>query len=237
MVQAGTSGDPIGALRGPSRREILRLLGSGGRGPELGLRDSDDGYDLLGYSPGGRVVLRMLVRGARPARAVVAGQGRDATSAASDRTIRRKRLLTAMVDGTPLEPGERVLADWMTQRGVDQGRCCRSWTASSRRRRRHWPGSSSPTLVVVGERDPRAGADTLAAAVPGARFTRVPGDHGALTRPQLLTTILAFLDGPGQGCRAAVILGPDRPPDAENPGLRNGNRDFRNCVASTFANG
>ncbi|MGH3406758.1 MAG: alpha/beta fold hydrolase, partial [Streptosporangiaceae bacterium] len=34
-----------------------------------------DDYDLGGYSLGGRLVLRMLVRGARPARAVVAGQG------------------------------------------------------------------------------------------------------------------------------------------------------------------
>ena len=39
----------------------------------LGLGDGDDG--LGGYSPGGRIAVRMLVRGARPGRAVVAGQG------------------------------------------------------------------------------------------------------------------------------------------------------------------
>ena len=164
---------------------------------ELGLRDSDAGYDLLGYSLGGRVVLRMLVRGARPARAVVAGQGLDATSAASDRTIRRQRLLTAMVDGTPLEPGERVLAEWMTQRGVDPRALLLVLDSFVATPPEALARISSPTLVVVGERDPRAGADRLAAAIPGARFTRVPGDHDALTRPQLLTTILAFLDGPG----------------------------------------
>lgn len=35
-----------------------------------------DDYDLGGYSLGGRIVVRMLVRGATPGRAVVAGQGR-----------------------------------------------------------------------------------------------------------------------------------------------------------------
>ena len=38
-----------------------------------------DDYDLAGYSLGGKVVLRLLARGARPARAVV---GRPALSAA-----------------------------------------------------------------------------------------------------------------------------------------------------------
>ena len=35
----------------------------------------DGGYDLGGYSLGARIVLRMLVRGAKPGRAIVAGQG------------------------------------------------------------------------------------------------------------------------------------------------------------------
>jgi pimeloyl-ACP methyl ester carboxylesterase len=40
----------------------------------LQLRD----YDLGGYSLGGRIVLRMLTRGARPAHAIIGGQGLDA---------------------------------------------------------------------------------------------------------------------------------------------------------------
>src|SRR5215831_7345613 len=39
----------------------------------LGL--GDEGYDLGGYSLGGRIVVRMLARGAKPGRAIVAGQG------------------------------------------------------------------------------------------------------------------------------------------------------------------
>src|ERR1700733_12580308 len=39
----------------------------------LGLGDGD--YDLGGYSLGARIVVRMLARGAKPGRAIVAGQG------------------------------------------------------------------------------------------------------------------------------------------------------------------
>ncbi len=39
----------------------------------LGLGDGD--YDLGGYSLGARIVVRMLARGAKPRRAIVAGQG------------------------------------------------------------------------------------------------------------------------------------------------------------------
>jgi hypothetical protein len=79
--------------------------------------------------------------------------------------------------------------------------CSRLVLRPGRRPPRRRPGlRRSPRatgLVVVGERDPSAGADALAAAIPGARFTRVPGDHDALPRPEMLAAILAFLDGPG----------------------------------------
>jgi pimeloyl-ACP methyl ester carboxylesterase len=86
----------------------------------LGPDDSDpDGYDQAGYSLGGRVVLRILARGAWPARAVVAGQGLHATSPATDRTDRYRRLLTATIEDTALEPEERVMADWLAHSGAD----------------------------------------------------------------------------------------------------------------------
>ena len=76
----------------------------------------NNGYDLVGYSMGARVVLRMLVGGARPARAVVGGQGFDVTRSASGRIADHRRLLRAMVEGTHLAPQERSLADRMAQR-------------------------------------------------------------------------------------------------------------------------
>ncbi|MGH9045232.1 MAG: alpha/beta fold hydrolase [Acidimicrobiales bacterium] len=50
------------------------------------------------------------------------------------------------------------------------------------------------TLVVVGERDPRTSAAALAAAIPSAQYTTVPGDHDALGRPEMAAAVLAFLD-------------------------------------------
>jgi pimeloyl-ACP methyl ester carboxylesterase len=155
-----------------------------------------DDYDLGGYSLGGRIVLRMLVRGARPARAIVAGQGLDAIDRETSRTGRNRRLLTAIIDGA-VEPGspEEEMAHWMAESGNDP------------RAIRHILDSLVPTsetalaelaipiLVAIGDQDhEHATADALAAALPDARFTRVPGNHfTALASPELATAILSFL--------------------------------------------
>jgi len=59
----------------------------------LGLSDGD--YDLGGYSLGARIVLRMLVRGAKPGRAIVAGQG--LTKVSGPQGEANRRLLTALL--------------------------------------------------------------------------------------------------------------------------------------------
>jgi pimeloyl-ACP methyl ester carboxylesterase len=55
---------------------------------------------------------------------------------------------------------------------------------------------TTPTLVVAGDHDDRQ-AQEVAAAVPGARYVRVPGNHfTALLSPELEDAILAFLAQP-----------------------------------------
>ena len=68
----------------------------------LGLGDGD--YDLGGYSLGGRIVVRMLVRGAKPGRAVVAGQGLAKVSGPQGGGVNH-RVLTALAGGAAIEPG------------------------------------------------------------------------------------------------------------------------------------
>jgi pimeloyl-ACP methyl ester carboxylesterase len=59
----------------------------------LALEAEPAGFDLAGYSLGGRVVLRALVRGALPGRAVVAGQGlRAVTGPLDQRGLFRRTL-------------------------------------------------------------------------------------------------------------------------------------------------
>jgi pimeloyl-ACP methyl ester carboxylesterase len=160
----------------------------------LGLED----YDLGGYSLGGRIVLRMLVRGAGPARAIVAGQGLAAvTSTARSGTYRR--VLTTLAGGASIEPGspDAATAHWITHLGGDPQALLHvldSLVATPDAALRQ---IRTPVLIMTGDQDhDHASASELATTLPAARFTPVPGNHWtALTGPALATTISAFLTG------------------------------------------
>lgn len=150
-----------------------------------------DDYDLGGYSYGGRVVLRLLARGARPGRAIVAGQSLDAVQRATPRTGVYHRALTALIDGEPVEPGSP--AYWLRQSGGDP-------VALRHVLGTHVPTDGldripTPTLVLIGtEDDGHPTADALAAALPDGRFERVPGTHfTAMSSPELTAAMVAFL--------------------------------------------
>jgi pimeloyl-ACP methyl ester carboxylesterase len=150
-----------------------------------------DGYDLGGYSFGGRVVLRLLARGARPGRAVVAGQSLDAVRSAASRTSVYDDALTTLIDGGPVAPGSS--AYWIRQGGGDP-------VALRHVLGTHVPttdlsGITTPTLVLVGDEDDgHATAGALAAALPDGRFARVPGNHyTAMSSPELTAAMVEFL--------------------------------------------
>jgi pimeloyl-ACP methyl ester carboxylesterase len=156
-----------------------------------------DDYDLGGYSLGGKLVLRLLARGARPAHAVVGGQGLDALDAESDRTDGHRRVLAAVADGSPLPAGspEEAFAGWIRQSKVD-ARAVRlvldTFVATPADVLRSVP---TPTLVVVGDRDTRGtSAGTLAGLLPHGQLAFVPGDHlTAASAPEFTAVILRFL--------------------------------------------
>jgi pimeloyl-ACP methyl ester carboxylesterase len=155
-------------------------------------------YDLGGYSLGGRIVVRMLARGAQPGRAVVAEQGLAKVSGPQGGG-ENQRALTAIVDGAALDPGSTAakIAQWVAQIGVDPramlhvlGSLVPTPEDSLRR-------ITTPTLVVIGDRDDRSDADELAALLPAGRYARVPGDHGdAFAAPELGAAMTAFLTEP-----------------------------------------
>jgi pimeloyl-ACP methyl ester carboxylesterase len=155
-----------------------------------------DDYDLGGYSLGGRVVLRMLVRGARPAHAVVAGQGLAALSGTPAGGTNR-RVLTALSRGDHIEPEspDAAAAYWITQLGGDPRALLQVLNSLVPTPDEALRRVEIPTLVVVGDEDhDHASAGALAALLPRARFTRVPGNHWtALTGPGLATAITGFL--------------------------------------------
>jgi pimeloyl-ACP methyl ester carboxylesterase len=158
----------------------------------LGL--GDGAYDLGGYSLGARIVLRMLVRGARPGRAIVAGQGLAKVSGPQGEAS--YRVLTALADGVPIEPGSRdaLIAQWISKLGVDLRALLLVLDSLVPTPAAALRQIAVPALVAIGDRDERSDADELAALLRGARFVRVPGGHeSAFTAPELAAAMAAFL--------------------------------------------
>jgi pimeloyl-ACP methyl ester carboxylesterase len=159
----------------------------------LGLGDGD--YDLGGYSLGGRIVVRMLVRGARPGRAIVAGQGLAKVSGPQGGGVNH-RVLTALTGGAAIEPGsaDARIAHWISELGADPVALLHVLNSLVPTQEDALRQIAIPTLVAIGDKDERSDADELAALLRDARFVRVPGDHGsAFAAPELTAAIAAFL--------------------------------------------
>jgi pimeloyl-ACP methyl ester carboxylesterase len=152
-------------------------------------------YDLGGYSLGARIVVRALARGAKPGRAIVAGQGLAKVAGPQGDGVNR-RVLTALVDGAELEPDSREarMAQWISTSGSDPQALLYLLDSFVPTPEDALRRITVPTLVAIGDQDERSDADELAALLPDARFVRVPGDHvGAFTAPELAAEIIEFL--------------------------------------------
>jgi pimeloyl-ACP methyl ester carboxylesterase len=155
---------------------------------ELGLDD----YDLGGYSLGGRVTLRALVRGARPRRAIIAGQGITGGGAGN------RRALAAIARGGELDEEASQLASWLSQLDADPQAMLHVLDAQVPTSVDEARRIEVPTLVVVGDRDERrVSAADLAAALPSSQYLLVPGDHwSAFTSPELTAAVLDWSSKP-----------------------------------------
>ena len=162
---------------------------------KLGLEN----YDLGGYSLGARIALRMMIRGAQPARAILAGQGLTAVSG-TPRGGANHRILAALVNGDILEPGtsDAQAAYWMTRSGNDPRELLQVLDSLVPTPAGALKQISTRTLVVIGDQDhDHASATALANTLPHALYTTVPGDHwSALAAQALTTTITNFLADP-----------------------------------------
>ncbi len=159
----------------------------------LGLADGE--YDLGGYSLGGRIAVRMLVRGARPGRAVVAGQGLAKVSGPQGGGANR-RVLTALVDGSGIDPesADGQTAFWISKLDADPRALLHVLDSLVPTPDERLRAITVPTLVVIGDQDERSDAGELAALLPNGHYARVPGDHGgALTSPEFTAAITDFL--------------------------------------------
>jgi pimeloyl-ACP methyl ester carboxylesterase len=160
----------------------------------LGLAD----YDLGGYSLGARTTVRMLVRGATPGRAVVAGMGLDGIVDTGAGNASFRRVLENL--GT-FEHGS---SEWMTEAflksaGGDPDALIHILDTAVDTPREALARIETPTLVAVAAHDDaRSSAAALADALPNVRLVELPGNHmSAVTKPDLGLAIADFLEGAG----------------------------------------
>jgi pimeloyl-ACP methyl ester carboxylesterase len=154
-----------------------------------------DDYDLGGYSLGGRIVVRMLVRGATPGRAVVAGQGlRQMLGAEGGAGSYMRRVVAGLGTFEPGSPEERA-EQWLRANDAEPAALLHVLDSLVVTPVEEIGRIQTPTLVVMGADDERAvSSDQLVAALPRGTGAMVPGDHRtAASTPELATAIADFL--------------------------------------------
>jgi pimeloyl-ACP methyl ester carboxylesterase len=157
----------------------------------LGLVD----YDLGGYSLGARIVVRMLVRGATPRRAVVGGQGlREVLGVGGGAGSFLRRALAGSETFEPGSPEERA-AQRLRSSGEDPIALVHVLDSVVATPVEPLGRIQVPTLVAVGNDDERVhSADQLVAALPRGIRALVPGDHRtAPATPEFVAAIVDFL--------------------------------------------
>jgi pimeloyl-ACP methyl ester carboxylesterase len=183
----GTSARPHDAAAYPPdilARDGLALIA------RLGLED----YDLGGYSLGARTAVRMVVRGGRPRRLVVAGMGLEGLLDTQARSAHFKAILTGLGRHPRGSPEWLAEAFLKTTGGDPQALLplLDSFVDTSKAELR---AIAPPTLVLSGAEDHDNGsAEALAPLLPDATYVEVPGNHmSAVTRPDLGRAIADFL--------------------------------------------
>ncbi len=155
-----------------------------------------DDYDLGGYSLGARTTVRMLVRGAIPRRAIIAGMGLEGIVDAQGRGEFFRRVLG--------NPGtfRRGSAEWMAEAflktvGGDPVALLAVLDSAMDTPREALGRIEVPALVAAGAEDIDNGAAAaLADALVHGRYAELPGNHmSAVAKPELGKSIADFLSG------------------------------------------
>ena len=156
----------------------------------LGLTD----YDLGGYSLGARTVVRMMVRGARPARAVVAGMGLEGLLHTGGRGSFFRKVLEGI--GTHPRGSPEWLAEaFLKTTGGDPQALLPLLDTFVDTDRAALAALAMPVLVLAGVDDHDNGSsEELADLLPQGRFAGLPGTHmSAVMRRELGAEIADFL--------------------------------------------
>jgi pimeloyl-ACP methyl ester carboxylesterase len=156
-----------------------------------------DDFDVAGYSLGARTTVRLVVRGLRPRRVVLAGMGLEGIVHSEQRTQFFLRAIETRHQAAPGSP-EWLAGQFMKSNGIDPEAAAHLLRSQVQTRIEELSAISMPTMVSCGadDRDNGSGLE-LAQALPNARYVAVPGNHmTAVTRPEFASAIVEFLAGP-----------------------------------------
>lgn len=158
----------------------------------LGLND----YDLGGFSLGARTTARLIVRGATPGKAILAGMGLEGLAGWS----RRKDFFIKAIDA--FDTSKRGDPYWMSIQfmktmKVDRDAARLLLGTFTDTDPAALAAITMPTLVLCGSEDQDNGsAEKLVAALPNATLVTVPGTHmSSVTEGALGDAMVAFLAG------------------------------------------
>ena len=158
-----------------------------------------DSFDLVGYSMGATVAMLTAATDRRVRRLVVAGAGAAFVEPGS--AERHGVLMAALAAALETDDVANVCDPTTVpfRRMADALAADRHALAAHARavhtREVDLAAITAPTLVLAGDADPLAARpEALAAAIPGARVTVVPGDHSTVLRtPAFATALVDFL--------------------------------------------
>jgi pimeloyl-ACP methyl ester carboxylesterase len=156
----------------------------------LGLTD----LDAAGYSLGARTLSRMMARGFRPARAILAGMGLEGLTQADRRAGHFRAILTNLGRHAKGSPEWFVEAFLKTSGGdaVALNLLIDAFEGIEEAVLRGW---NFPIGVVCGVDDfDNGNAQALAEALPQGHYYPIPGNHmSAVTKPELGAAMVDFL--------------------------------------------
>ncbi len=160
------------------------------------------GIHVVGYSMGAKMAIRLASGDPRVTRAVLGGLGIRLVPIGSAGTAYPAGSIAAALEaddaGSITEPTPRAFRAFADATKADR----RALAALQRARTTEPPldleALTVPTLIVTGEQDTLAGDPTaLAAAIPGARYETVPGNHlSAVLSKDFSAVVTSFLGEP-----------------------------------------
>jgi pimeloyl-ACP methyl ester carboxylesterase len=151
-------------------------------------------YDLGGYSLGARTVARMMIRGARPRRAILSGMGLRGLLATGERSDHFRKVLNG-IGSHPQGSPEWMAATFLKTTGGDPQAMLPLLDSFVSSTPAEIAAITTPVLVLSGVDDQDNGsAAELADALQDATLVEVPGTHmSAVLKPDLGKAIADFL--------------------------------------------